>query len=183
MDNFDNLDNSVNNLTGLELFIEEANSLLAVLAEYNSVTDKLSEVNMESSTEENDQDDETMAFVIDDIQNIIEEREEIGERADIARTAMVEAIAGLDTKDKQSVRNVFEGGQIENGADFPALGVICKLLSVQKDIMGKDKAFNVKFKAKQEEVRLSLKDLQGDKKKLDFLNVNASPQESVSFDV
>jgi len=150
----------------MENFLSEAGALAVILEEYGAATDRLCEVDF--------QQEDTM-FAIDDVETIIGEREEIRQRAEIARLAMVEAISALSEEESGLVRGVFEGGKSENAA---ANEIVGKLLHLQKDIVGKDSKVISELKVKCDEVKAALKELQEDKRKLDFLNVNAAGGEA-----
>jgi hypothetical protein len=176
------MDKENNENNNLELFIKEAKTLLEALLEYDKVTDGLTSIDLEK-----DLDDEELELIIDDVGGIIADREEINERVCFARKSMIEAMTELSKSeaeaDKDNVKLLKKAFEGRCAAGFPAGEVVSSLLSVQQTIMEKDTAFSERFNKKHEEVRVKLKTLQGDKKKIDFLNVNAGPQESVSFDV
>jgi len=142
----------------MDKFIIEANSLLAVMTEYSAVTDRLLDIDLQLYNQEE------LSFAIDDMEEIIGEREEIKARLQFAQSAMESA-----TDDIQSVRQ---------------LEVVQKLIDMQAEIMGKDKLIMSRFAAKQAQVKNELKTLQGERKKIDFLNVStATPQEPTEFNV
>jgi hypothetical protein len=143
----------------LELFQVEAESLLAVLTEYNEVTDRLCEIDLQQYSQEED-----LALAISDIEVLIDEREEIRERVDFARNSMI-AVMG-------------------DSAETRGLDIVSKLLSLQSEIVEKDKLIISRYAHKHGEVKGELKNLQGEKKKIDFLNSTAGvSQEATEFNV
>jgi len=162
-------------INNLELFLKEANVLLVALTEYDEVTDRLLEVDLQQ---------EDLMFAVDDIETLLAEREELRECAESARVAMTNAIREQDEENADLIRCVFEGKEIAyslTGDKVLAKEVIYKLLAMQKDIMGKDNLIIANLTSKKSEIKTALKNLQGDKKKLDFLNVTAAnSQDSAS---
>ena len=165
-------------INNLEFFLKEANTFLAALAEYGEATDRLYEVDLQQ---------EDLVFAVDDFEGILQEREEIKERAEFARIAMTQAIAEQDDADVQLIKCAFTGGDVSyslSGAENLATEVIYKLLAMQKDIIEKDDIIMKRLAAKREEIKSMLKNLQDDKKKLNFLNITAAgTQESSGFNV
>jgi DNA-binding transcriptional ArsR family regulator len=164
-------------INNLELFLTEANILLAALSDYGKATDRLFEVDLQQ---------EEVSFFIDDIENIIQEREEISERADAAQSAMIRAISEQSEEDARLIRCVFEGKEVAyslTGDKSLAKEVVFKLLAMQKDIIEKDGEIIAKFTQKRDEINKALKDLQGDKRKLDFLNLAAGESHDGGFNV
>jgi len=137
-------------------FIDSANTLFSILTEYKEATDRILDVDLAQ---------DELSFAIDDIENIVGEREEIRERLQLAQEDMAEKLDGDFNEVKQ-------------------LEIVVKLLGLQGEIVEKDKQIMSTFSSKQSEVKSELKSLQDDKKKLDFLNVTAgAPQESKEFNV
>jgi len=172
--------NRVVMINNLELFLKEANSLLAALTEYNNATDRLCEVDLQNLEQEN------LSSAIDDIEKIIQERERIRESAEVARVAMTKAIEEQDDEDAELIKCVFNGNQAEyalKGDKSLARDVIFKLLAMQKDIIEKDSRIIADYTVKYEEIKNELKNLQGDKKKLDFLNLTAPGEAESGFEV
>jgi hypothetical protein len=145
-------------------------------------TDRLGEIDLQSNLPP-----EELSFAIDDIENILQEREDIKERAEAAQMAMMHAISAQQEDDLNLIRFSFEGEEIQyslTGDRRLAKETIYKLLEMQKAIIKKDSVILKRFSAKQEEVRSELKNLQSDKKKIDFLNLTATgAQDSSGFNV
>ncbi|MCL2037046.1 MAG: hypothetical protein FWG83_06655 [Oscillospiraceae bacterium] len=168
----------------LENFLKTANTLLATLNEYAAVTGRLAEVNLFN---------DDLEYVLDDIGQIIDEREDLKERVEIAQEAMLASIEKLDGEDGEMVRCTFmneQSGETEEVA-YSITGdkrlvrdVIFKLLGVQKDILEKDAIVIENLTSRRDEVRGELKNLQEDKKKIDFLNTMQPEQtQSQEFNV
>lgn len=169
-------------INNLEHFLKEANALLEALNEYDEATARLAEIDLRS-----DMPVEELAFAVSDIELIIEEREEIKSRAETSQTGLVAAIEEQDEDSAEFLNCVFEGKEIKyalTGDRQLAKEVVYKLIAIQKSIMEKDAEILEKFSAKQKEIKETLKNLQGDKKKLDFLSLTASgTQDSPGFNV
>jgi UDP-N-acetylmuramate-alanine ligase len=164
-------------INNLEIFLKEATDLLTALNEYAEATDRLLEIDLEQ---------EEFEYAVDDIGNIIEEREEIRERADVALGAMTQAVGQQNEDDIEFIKCVFEGQEIEyavTGDKKLCVEAIYKLLAMQKNIIDKDSAIIAKLGVKQVEIKNSLKNLQGDKKKLDFLNLSAIEEQDSGFTI
>ncbi|MCL1903091.1 MAG: hypothetical protein FWF94_01570 [Oscillospiraceae bacterium] len=169
-------------INNLELFLKEANTLLEALTDYDEATTRLNGIDLHA-----DLSVEELVFAVDDIDDIIQEREEIKERAEIAQTEMTKVIEEQSDEDAELIKCVFGGKEIEyslTGDRKLAKEVIYKLLVMQKEIIEKDTEIITKFSSKQDEIKTILKELQGDKKKLDFLSLTATgSQDSSGFNV
>jgi hypothetical protein len=154
-------------------FVESARSLLAILDEYLSASERLCEVDLLNTP------DDDLEFAIDDVEGILLEREELGDTVGEAESALVRSIAGMSKSDRDLIRRIFGG---ENAACDTAVGeVIGKLLLIQREILQKDKIVIERLKVKSDEVTARLKTLQSDKKKLNFLNVSAIEEQDGGF--
>lgn len=169
-------------INNLELFLKGANALLEALTDYNEATNRLGEIDLQP-----DLPVEELALAVDDVESIIGEREEIKARAEIAQAEMTKAIGKQTPEDVKLIECIFEGKEVKyalTGDKSLAKDVIYKLLAIQKEIIEKDTAIIKRFKAKQDEIKNTLKNLQGDKKKLDFLNLSATgAHDSSGFNV
>jgi len=169
-------------INNLEIFLREANSLLEALTDYDEATTRLAEVDLRAELPA-----EELGFAVADIEGIIQEREELKERAEVAQTEMTRAISEQNEDDIELIECAFGGKEIKyslTGDRKLAKEVIYQLLAMQKEIIEKDTIIIEKFTSKQEEIKEVLKDLQGDKKKLDFLNLTATgAQDSSGFNV
>ena len=169
-------------INNLECFLREANCLFEALSDYNDATDRLAEVDLSADLPE-----EELVFVIEDIDSLIQEREEIKERAEFSQSEMTRAIGVQDEKDSELIKCVFEGKEVEyslTGDRKLAKDVIYKLLELQREIIEKDTLIIKDFTVKHNEIKQKLKELQSDRKKLDFLNLTATgAQDASGFNV
>jgi len=173
----------------MDNFLEAANTLLEVLTEYDTVTDRFDDIDFsgmpDDSTDESDKD---FTFVIDDVESIIQERDEIVERATATRNSMAKAINAIESDDMVSfIKKAFNGdgvsGKIKD-EQKRAVSVIERMLVLQKRVVEKDKVIGEKLSVVQEEIKKEMKSLQNNKKKLDFLNTTATAGDSgTSFNI
>jgi hypothetical protein len=180
-------------------FLESANILLESLTEYEQVTDKFALIEFEEVAEVAEDGGEVVAvgseesevaedsgaaediltFAIDDIEDILHEREELREPLEFARDEMMKLTEKLPESDLLNVKEAFAGKSDLGGG----IEVIREILAVQKRIAEKDAAFSTRFQAKQVQVKSELKNLQSSKKKIGFLQMNAGAQEGTSFNI
>ena len=164
-------------INNLELFLKEANQLLSAMTEYKEATIRLCEIDLNQ---------EELTFAIDDIENVLEEREDIMQSAETARIAMTDIIEGQEEPGVELIRDMFDGSEIQlslSADESLAKDVIMMLLAMQKEIMEKDIEFEEKLKAKRSEIKAAMKNLQGDKKKLDYLHLSTSLGQEQGFQV
>ena len=169
-------------ISNLEFFLEKANVLLEALNEYDNATDRLSGIDLRS-----DLPAEELGFVVDDFENIIQEREEIKERAEVGQAELIKAIEEQSEDDIKLIKCAFSGEEVGyslTGDKRLVKDLIYRLITMQKSIVEKDNQIISKFSAVQDEIREVLKNSQSDKKKLDFLNLTATgSQDSAGFNV
>jgi len=169
-------------INNLELFLKATNSLLEALTEYDEATDRLAAIDLRGSLSS-----EELSFAVDDFENILGEREDIKERAEAAEVEMMGAIGEQTADDLELIKCVFGGNEIRyslTGDRQLAKEAIYKLLEMQRDIIEKDGVIIKSFSDSKYEIWNKLKELRGDKKKLDFLNLTATgTQDSVGFNV
>jgi hypothetical protein len=157
-------------INNLELFLKESNTLLSEMFEYNRITDKLIETDLNY---------EDVSHAIDEIATLIHEREEVRERAATAQDALLRAIEAQSQDDVELIKYSFNGQEAQyslSGDKKLAAEVVFKLLAMQKEIIDKDGEVLDKLKSKRDEIMVSLKNSQGDKKRLEFLNLTATTE-------
>lgn len=147
-------------LSNLEAFLKAANTQLELMTEYSAATDRLSEIDLQADKD----DEDALGFIIDDIEAVIQEREELRERMETAQAALIAEIGEQSEDDSALIRCTFEGTQVEysvSGDRSLARDVIYKLLAMQRDIIEKDTSVMSRLEAKHDEIRAALRDLQG----------------------
>lgn len=127
--------------------IEKADALIMELAKYDDVTARLFCVKLAGEIT-----DETVG----DIEEMLTEREGIRLGVERAHKAFVDSIGGQPLDDKGEL-----GSKVR------------EMLSLQLEIMKKDRDFSKRFTQQYEEVKNKLRDSQGDKRKLDYLHLTA----------
>ncbi|MCL1866555.1 MAG: hypothetical protein FWF82_04025 [Oscillospiraceae bacterium] len=161
----------------MDRFLEVSEVLLGVLGEYNTATDKFFEIDFE-------QDD--LTFAVDDFEGFLEEREEIKERISLVVSDFDSAVEGLSEEESATVKKLFGGNTASSTVGdscSPEGKIVSEILRVQGEIVSKDKDISEKFTRKYNEVKVALKDLKGDKRKLDFLNLSAPGEQDSGFQI
>jgi len=130
--------------------IEKADLLIIELTEYDEATARLFDVSFN---------DEFSEETVEVIELILSERETVRRRVEAAHGAFVEAIGSM---------------QIDYNTELGQK--VREMLTLQLEIMKKDKDFNIRFTKKYQEVKTALRESQDDKKKLDYLHSNAGVQ-------
>jgi len=164
-------------VNNLERFLSAANALLAALAEYRTVTVRLCSHDLQGLYGED------LAVAMGEVERLIEEREEIRVRAEAAQDELIQVVDRQSDDDAQLIRGFFGGKEVTctvSGSHRLVRDTILKLLAVQKEITDKDTEIIERMSNKRDETKAELKELQGDKKKLDFLNVTAAGGSDVS---
>lgn len=175
----------------MESFLETVKMLLENLDEYEKLTERFSEISLLAHANENDLEDDELTFVIDDIEDIIQEREEVREHAEALHVEMSEKIKSFKTESEDDflfIKSAFENPEscLRDVSDLhkEVFKIIANLLLVQRRIVDKDQKILEKLKEKQEQIKGGLKNLKSSKKKLDFLNLTTSGvQEDKSFNI
>ncbi|MCL2634428.1 MAG: hypothetical protein FWD34_07955 [Oscillospiraceae bacterium] len=171
-------------INNIEIFLREANGLLSALTDYRDATERLCAINLDSISA--DAIDNTI-FAIDEIEAVLGEREVIKQRAEKHEIAMTAVINGQSEESAKLIRSMFsvlasgEEVVILSGDDKLAKIAIEKLLEMQKDIIGKDGDFIARLTSKFDEIKEALKGLQGDKKKIDYLQKTAVIGQDLGF--
>ena len=182
----------------MNTLIKEIESLLSALHEYDCATDKLHALQFPEIRPEIHEDDstiESLGFTIDDIESAIQEREEIRERLEVLRLSIIERMRlieseGSDSDSVKLIMSFFAGTEV--AVDSPSSltdemrgvkSLIEEILSLQSSIAAKDSVIIERLTSKQKEIRIALKNLQADKKKLDFLNLTATGPKDSGFQV
>lgn len=148
----------------MENLVKAAELMSEEWSKFNQLLDRMNEVDFGQ---------EDFVFVLDDIEAFIQERDEIIE---LIRTAQDTFIQEKDKHSEEEI-NLFSA----KGTPFNL--VIAQIARIQEEIDVKEKEFKRKFAEKRDEVKSALKELQGDKKKIDFLNSTAQGEQDSGFNV
>jgi hypothetical protein len=143
----------------MDAFYDKAAELLAIMTEYNEASDRFGEVDLY---------EEDMMFAVDDLQTIVDERENLRCCMESASAGMAQAFSELCDTDKASAKNS---------------EAMTKLLDLQSEIAGKDTEILRRYSVRLAEVKRELKNLQSEKKKLDFLHLSAVGEQDSGFNV
>ncbi|MCL2754648.1 MAG: hypothetical protein FWD35_02875 [Oscillospiraceae bacterium] len=134
---------------------EKLSEIMKAFEEYEAITDKLLALDLSEA-------DTSLAefdFIIDDVEMLLQEREDVIESADAIRDSLTEN----PMKDEEFCE---------------------KFTALQERIIAKSHEFSEMFAAKFAVVKSSLKNLQSDRRKIGFLGANAlSDNEGTSFNI
>jgi len=137
--------------------VDIADALIIVLTEYDNSTERLFQLDLAGDVTED---------VIADIDSMLLEREGIRHKVEAAHSAFVDAI-----------------GSIEIDYNTELGEKVREMLSLQLEIMKKDKDFNTRFTQKYGEVKTALRDSQEDKKRLDYFHTTSGIKRDTGFKV